>query len=77
MASNETLNELFEMLVERLQGVENNCEKMIQKKHMIFEDMCHCQISTLEVTKDSFKLVTKSPVINCRTCKYTCIPRSS
>lgn len=70
MATNETLNGLFEMLIERLQGVEHNCEKMMKKKHMVFENMCHCQISTLEVTNDSFKFIAKSPVFNCPTCGY-------
>lgn len=70
MASNETLNGLFEMLIERLQGVENNCEAMNNKRSLIFENMCHCQISSLEITKDSFKFNAKSPVYNCPTCKY-------
>lgn len=71
MASNETLNGLFEMLIERLQGVEQKCEAMNEKRIAIFENMCHCQISSLEVTKDSFKFHAKSPVYNCPTCKYT------
>jgi hypothetical protein len=51
-------------------GSRTQLRKNDEKKHMIFENMCHCQISTLEVTNDSFKFIAKSPVFNCPTCGY-------
>ena len=71
MASNETLNSLFEMMIERLQNVETKINKVLEKKSEgLLQNMCHCQISTLEISKSEFKLITKSPVYGCKSCKH-------
>lgn len=72
MASNNTLNSLFEMMIERLQSVESNVNEVLKSKknEWIFKNMCHCQISTLEVTKDGFKFIAKNPVYGCKSCKH-------
>lgn len=74
MASNETLNNLFEMLIDRLNNVEKKCDKIINssnyKLNKMILKLCPCQISTFEKTQDSFKIITKSPTFNCRICKY-------
>ena len=72
MTTNETLNDLFEMMIERLQGLETNVNKMLKSKkdECFLKNMCHCQISTLEVSKDYFQLITKGPVYGCKSCKY-------
>lgn len=65
--NNETLINMFEMLIERIQNLEDLIEK--QNKHPLL-DICHCQILTLEVTKETYKLTTKAPVFKCKTCGW-------
>ena len=70
MASEKTLNDLFEMLIERLQCVESKLSEVQEKKSNIFKNMCHCQILNLEMSKDHFKLTTRNPVLNCAACGW-------
>ena len=66
--NNEILINMFEMLIERIQNLEDLIEK--QNKHTLLDNMCHCQILTLEVTKETYKLTTRTPVFKCKTCGW-------
>lgn len=70
MASNEVLCNLFEMLTERLSNIEDKSESLLRSNTLGISKLCVCQISTLEISKENFKLITKNPVINCPHCKY-------
>lgn len=70
MASNDALNNLFTMMIERLNHVEMKIDELQKQDFKLLKNLCDCQISTLEITKDSFKINTKSPVYNCKICGW-------
>jgi len=72
MASNDALNNLFTMMIERLNHVEMKIDELQKQDFKLLKNLCDCQISTLEITKEpcSFKINTKSPVYNCKICGW-------